>query len=695
MKKRSSAVAGAIALAAIGGGAEAQESSGSCPAGETSCTVGDRVIYLPAFFTQFNPVTALDMVSRVPGFSIDAGEDVRGFGAAAGNVLIDGQRPSTKSTDLFTVLSRIAAEGVERIELIRGGSGGLDVAGQAVVVNVVKKTGDGAGEPSIWEFALVKRRPDGFLRPAGSATFNGEALGMKYGFGVNAYGFALRFTGSEDIDRFTEIDERRLRAGEYHEQGGGANLRLEKPFDNGDVARLNLESEYEHAVETIDEGRTFETGPPGKAAFDRPFEELSFELGADFEHAFSDTFNGKVIAVFDKSYEKFESAFDLIPAAGPVQRSIFNSSQTSAETIGRIEFGFTGLSDHSIQFGGEFARNTIDSSATLRSDPGSGVFSPVPIAGANTLVAELRGEAFISDSWKVSPKLTIDLAFAMEMSRIRQSGDSANSRFFTYPKPSLNLAYAPNDRTQWRVGAERTVAQLDFDEFVSAVNFDDSDIDFGNPDLRPQRVWEFSLTHERRFGDVGVVELTGFYHYVQDVQDSLPIGGIVEVPGNIGDGRIYGATLDLTAPLGWIGLKNARLQSSTTARDSSVTDPVTGRTRDFSGRPDLFYELEFRQDFPTRKASWGLELFKRDPFREFGLDEVSVFRAETEFNVYVETTRFKGVKARFEVNDVINVTDIREREVFAGSRAAAAPLAYEVRRNNNGGGLRLELSGTF
>ena len=31
----------------------------------------------PAFFRQYNPVTAADMVSRVPGFEIDDGEVLR------------------------------------------------------------------------------------------------------------------------------------------------------------------------------------------------------------------------------------------------------------------------------------------------------------------------------------------------------------------------------------------------------------------------------------------------------------------------------------------------------------------------------------------------------------------------------------------------------------------------------------------
>lgn len=42
----------------------------------------------PDFFVTYAPVTALDMVKRIPGFSINEGEDRRGFGENAGNVLM-------------------------------------------------------------------------------------------------------------------------------------------------------------------------------------------------------------------------------------------------------------------------------------------------------------------------------------------------------------------------------------------------------------------------------------------------------------------------------------------------------------------------------------------------------------------------------------------------------------------------------
>ena len=81
-----------------------------------SPTKGERR-FVPDFFTSYAPVTALDMVKRIPGFSINEGEGRRGFGENAGNVLIDGDRPSTKSDDILTILSRIPASQVESITL--------------------------------------------------------------------------------------------------------------------------------------------------------------------------------------------------------------------------------------------------------------------------------------------------------------------------------------------------------------------------------------------------------------------------------------------------------------------------------------------------------------------------------------------------------------------------------------------------
>ena len=84
------------------------------------------LVYQAAFFADARPNTAYDMIGRLPAFTFDDGTSARGFAGTAGNVLIDGQRPTAKTDDLLSILSRIPASDVDRIEVIRGGAPGID-----------------------------------------------------------------------------------------------------------------------------------------------------------------------------------------------------------------------------------------------------------------------------------------------------------------------------------------------------------------------------------------------------------------------------------------------------------------------------------------------------------------------------------------------------------------------------------------
>ena len=89
-------------------------------AAQTVAASQNVISYTPADFAAARPNTAMDMINRLPGFQFDGGDSVRGFAGAAGNVLIDGQRPTIKSDSLQDTLARITIKQVERIDVIRG-----------------------------------------------------------------------------------------------------------------------------------------------------------------------------------------------------------------------------------------------------------------------------------------------------------------------------------------------------------------------------------------------------------------------------------------------------------------------------------------------------------------------------------------------------------------------------------------------
>src|SRR5258708_658122 len=134
-------VAASLLLATASPAAHAADTS--APPVTSDATGHSVIVYPESFFSTMGLNTAYDMVLRLPGFSFDDGSAVRGFAGAAGNVLIDGQRPASKTDDLVNILTRIPISQVERIDLIRGGAPGIDMQGKSVVANVIRRAGDG------------------------------------------------------------------------------------------------------------------------------------------------------------------------------------------------------------------------------------------------------------------------------------------------------------------------------------------------------------------------------------------------------------------------------------------------------------------------------------------------------------------------------------------------------------------------
>src|SRR5438477_13139787 len=178
--------------------------------------------YPASYFALARPNTAFDMIARLPGFNFDPGQSVRGFAGAAGKVLIDGKRPTTKTDTLDEILQRIPASSVARIDVNHGGAPGIVMQGRTVLANVIlvhtartemTATGitnvytDGQVLPT-GQFEFTRRNGDRNL--SGSARYYDEE-GGEQGTGfqhiTNGSGVVLRdaFVGKTDIDKGLEL----------------------------------------------------------------------------------------------------------------------------------------------------------------------------------------------------------------------------------------------------------------------------------------------------------------------------------------------------------------------------------------------------------------------------------------------------------------------------------------------------------
>lgn len=219
------------------------------PAAPSSRPAGAEPVYPADFYAPFQPQTALDMLERTPGFILAEASNLRGFGGAAGNVLIDGQRPTVKTGGVGEVLRRISAASVDRIVLLRG-SDVAEAQGQHLVANVILRP-DAAG----WGNASLTfaHSRDGRIAPAARISHARRIAGWQTSLEVSGdwarepIDAFYRFSDSRDQmsgtwrERVTAtIPQLGLAASTSGSLGGGtltANLRLHREDYNADRSR--------------------------------------------------------------------------------------------------------------------------------------------------------------------------------------------------------------------------------------------------------------------------------------------------------------------------------------------------------------------------------------------------------------------------------------------------------------------------
>lgn len=657
--------------------------------------------YAPEDFSQYNPATALDMVSQVPGFSIDNGEDVRGFGGAAGNVLVDGERPSTKS-NLADYLRRIAADDVVQIDLVRGSSGDLDMRGQSRVVNVILKEGAATNQLS---YSINPRIHNGGRVTYGmTIDWSTQFLGGDLTLSLGKYSWAER--AERPITRSDGTGSQTAYFDDYQQSMNSEDVpgfEYERKFGEKTTLRLNgraWEGRWDSSV-VSDEYRPDANGALYGLERGKYNERWDgWDFGGDVERELTDDLSTKFIWFHRRQNFESKIRFDNYLADGAFLGAFEGDiDDFFGESILRSQTDWKLNDQHAIQFGIEGAYNFRDADRVFVTiDQQMGIPSNVPVS--QTKVEEWRGEAFISDVWTPIPNWTFEPGLKIEVSEITQSGDATAQRQFTYPKPSFSATYSPDSGKQYRFLIERRVDQLDFGDFVSNVNANDDNVTSGNPDLEPERAWRFEAGYEQPILTDGTFSVLARYEAVQQVMGFVPVtasnGDVFDGPGNIGDGYRLQLITEASIPTDGIGLKDGRLDVELVLKESEVEDPVTGENRRFRYEQPYFFYTEFRQDFPASKWAWGWDFGLGSTDYSWRLEEkVDYSRGVGDFDVFLEFTDVFDMNVRLGVDNIFDPTNERTRTVYSGSRADEVVARTDLREDSFGQVYYIRFKGTL
>ncbi len=670
-------------------------------------TQAQVVEYPASFFSRYQPNNALDMANQIPGFQLDNGENSRGFANAAGNVLINGTRPNVKQDSPSSILSRIPAANVVRIDLIRGQVAGVDLQGQPVVANVILREESEAAVR--WEGFLWKLSDSDTIMPGGSISLSNRWNDVDYNVGLEGNRHVHTTIGtrnSYDANGDLSVDQ----AEDVFNAHALIRANLSASTTYGDTMwQLHMEIGYDKIDETFEQIRTPQalgsTTTTEEVIDDR--ESNDVEIGITAERPLSEFLVGKGIMIYNqRNFTELSSEAIFDETDTQTEFTLADIGTDTRELILRSEFDWTAIEDHTIQFNLEGAYNELDGSLFQTVDTGAGPVEEI-VPGANTKVEELRLDFILADTWSFDD-IEFTYGIGGEFSNIKQSGDTDLDRDFFFIKPHALLLYSPEQSRQTRFLIAREISQLDFDDFVSATVFEDNQLALGNPNLKPQTTWVADLTHEMRFGDISVVKLRGYHHWISDVEDLLPLTDTEEAPGNIGNGRRWGAEIEATIPLDWLSLASARLDVKARWQDSSVTDPVTGEKRVLSSESrlssripyndiDVKYitSVAFRQDFEAQRLAWGWDLVARDERPLFKVDELDVYSEGAIIGAFIESTRWFGLKMTFGIKDILDDQKVRTRTIYTGRRELSALRRTEITDVTRGRQFEFTVTGSF
>ncbi|MGZ8370666.1 MAG: TonB-dependent receptor plug domain-containing protein, partial [Caulobacteraceae bacterium] len=311
--------------------------------------------YDPAFFAASQPTTAMDMLNHIPGFTFDGGDQVRGFAGAAGNVLLDGTRPTTKQDDLQSILRRVSASQVDHIDVIRGGAPGIDMQGKTVIANIVRKKGagltgtfavaedwlpdDGRDRKSI-RLEGVKRWADGKVLEAsilsGQFVDDGAGDGPRVRTDANGNVLIKSFLNTQGDGIQTNANtafETPLAGGKFRIN---ASLFMQ-PYDYREVDQLSFPT-----TDVITE----------RDEQDR----VNTELGAHYERAFGAKINFEGLVIRQDRQQDLIVNFNA-----PGDAEVFTQNNQSSETIGRAIVRYKYSDTLSFEAAAEGAFNALDS----------------------------------------------------------------------------------------------------------------------------------------------------------------------------------------------------------------------------------------------------------------------------------------------------------------------------------------------
>jgi len=678
---------------------------------------GSTIVYDADFFAEFSPVNVNDMMDRIPGISLAmnnrGGGNRRGLGPGENEILINGQRQTGKSNEGRDQLSRLSADQVDYIEIIRGTSEEMDIRSGGQVVNIVLL--DSRSRSNITAEANMDRYHDGTFEPGAKLSWTGQSGPLNYLFHLEGEpSYQNRLSKEFSRDPAGNLLETRFEDSTREQTDYETSFNLGYQFDNSLVQLNGLyggdcapEDKERLINDYSDSGIVSQLE---REVIDRCRE--NWEIGGDYEYEFRN--GGKYRFLFivnDGQWLQERDRFEVFDDREEKDLFLYNNGRDQ-ERIFRTSYTFDPIPNHGLEFGIERAQTLRDGNLRLGLDlggtpsPEHGFLTAVAVDNSNSTVEEVRYENFLVHNWQINDKSSLESSLIYETSTITQTGDVYNERDFDFVRPKLDYRYNINQSMQLRATAEKLVSQLSFSDFMASSDSDDDDqnTQAGNPQIVQEQHWEYSLNLEYRLpNSIGVLNSEIYYRDYEDVIDRVDVStepdDLRSARGNIGGAYRYGMNLDASSRLGYIGLPSALLSLGISVQDSEVTDPFLNIKRRMRYNSRWFGRASFRHDITRWDMSYGFSYFNSDndsnARQQIDINDIERDIRDYGLMLFFEKKAFNGITFRLDVRNANDPLRCRERTRFLGATIGGIVEEIENYCSQDGPVYALKVRHTF
>lgn len=642
--------------------------------------------YHATFFAQYQPQNALSMIERLPGFKYDRGSNSRGFGGNAGNVLIDGVRPTSKSGGLSGALKRIPAKQIDRIQIIRGGSG--NTIGQAMVANVITMKNVTSGTYAI----KFRNTLNTEIQPNIEGAIN-TVVGQWETIVDLDIGFipGNRDSIVNDLDSSDEIvtsaNEKLTTLRKFYFFNG----QLSRDFNRGKLTfngRFGGTKEDRTQTRSIYNKLFYDNNHPESHWSLKEVNRFgTLELGIDWLQQLGN-WHWHSLALGQIQARKNISNAHTNEMDVTTEFENDSSDRFRNESILRNTYGYIGNDAFKPEFGVEIARNILDSSLLSFSN---GVNEDLD--NADVEIEEIRAEVFARFAYGYSDTISIDGGLTAEFSTIEIIGDNLNKQDFKFIKPRIAVNYQYNENVSIFLEAQHVVKQLNFNDFAASSSTTDGRNVSGNSELKPEQRTQLQTRLDWKFSEKSSVNVKAFHHWRDDILEEIKLSSGSQGLGNAGSAKVWGYDIDITLQTDII-LENGLLEFSYHYIDSKFYDPLIQRNRNISDYKPRQLAIKLRQDIFLHNLAWGVNYYGHFDNIEYLVDEIEKFEGNNRGQVFIETSYFDGYKVQLQISDFNVGKYTRTRNFFVDDRNGNFD-GKEIANRRRSPYFKLSIWGTF